>query len=133
MQADGAADRLRRGRRTMRRREFILGVGAAAAWPLAVRAQQRRRPLIGFLSSTSAAGYKPFVDAFFKGLRETGYVEGANVAVEYRWADGHYDRLAGFANDLVGLQASVIVAVAPPAARAAKAATSSIPIVFSTS
>jgi putative tryptophan/tyrosine transport system substrate-binding protein len=117
-----------------RRREFItLLSGAAVAWPLAARAQQPSIPIIGFLSSTSATPYKPFVDAFSKGLRERGYVEGKNVALEYRWADGRYDRLAGFADDLVRLHASVIVAVAPPAARAAKAATSSIPIVFSTS
>jgi putative ABC transport system substrate-binding protein len=116
----------------MNRRSFItlLG-GAAVAWPLGARAQQR--PIIGFLSSTSAAPYKPFVDAFSKGLRESGYVEGKNVTVEYRWAEGRYDRLAGFASDLVSLHASVIVAVAPPAARAAKVATPSIPIVFSTS
>jgi ABC-type uncharacterized transport system substrate-binding protein len=115
----------------MRWREFItlLG-GVAAAWPLTARAQQPAMPVIGFLSSRSAAPYKPFVDAFFEGLRQKGYIEGRNVTVEYRWADGQYGRLSGFANDLVRLPASVIVAVAPPAAQAAKEATSSTPIVF---
>jgi hypothetical protein len=100
----------------MKRREFItlLG-GAAAAWPLAARAQRPAMPVIGFLSSTSAAPYKPFVDAFFEGLRQKGYIEGKNLTVEYRWADGQYGRLSGFANDLVRLPASDIVAVAPPA------------------
>jgi putative tryptophan/tyrosine transport system substrate-binding protein len=118
----------------MRRREFLSLAGSATlTWPLAAGAQQPSMPIIGFLSSTSAAPYKLFVDAFSTGLRERGYVEGKNVTVEHRWADGRYERLAEFANDLVRLHASVIVAVAPPAARAAKAATSSIPIIFSTS
>jgi putative ABC transport system substrate-binding protein len=117
-----------------RRQLITLLGGAAAAWPLAAGAQQQAAmPVIGFLSSTSAAPYKPFVDAFFEGLRQKGYIEGKNLTVEYRWADGQYGRLSGFANDLVRLPASVIVAVAPPAAQAAKEATSSTPIVFSTS
>jgi putative tryptophan/tyrosine transport system substrate-binding protein len=118
----------------VKRREFITLLGGAAlAWPVAARAQQPKAPVIGFLSSTSAAPYKLFVDAFSEGLGQRGYVDGKNVTVEYRWADGHYDRLTGFANDLVRLKVSVIVAVAPPAAQAAKQATSSTPIVFSTS
>jgi putative ABC transport system substrate-binding protein len=90
-------------------------------------------PVIGFLSSTSAAPYKTFVDAFSAGLAAKGYVQGKNVAIQYRWADGQYERLGGLADDLVRLRASVIVAISPPAAQAAKSATSSIPIVFSTS
>jgi putative tryptophan/tyrosine transport system substrate-binding protein len=117
----------------IRRREFvfILG-GAVAAWPLATRAQQPAMPLIGILSSTSAAPYKHLVEAIFRGLREQGFDFGRNAAVEQRWADGQYDRLPGFASELTSLPAKVIIAIAPPAARAAKAATSSIPIIFST-
>src|SRR5262245_54924322 len=117
----------------MKRREFITLIGGAAAWPLAARAQPRSMPLIGLLSSTSELPWQPFVAAVFQGLKEQGYVPGANVIVETRWADGQYDRLPEFAAELVRLCPSVIVAIAPPAARAAKAATSSIPIVFSTS
>ena len=116
----------------MRRREFTAGLGAAAAWPVVGRAQQPM-PVIGFLSSTSAAPYKTFVDAFSAGLAAKGYVKGKTVAIEYRWADGQYERLGGLADELVRLRAGVIVAISPPAAQAAKAATSSIPIVFSTS
>ena len=116
----------------MRRREFIIGLGVMTALPSLARAQQVM-PTIGLLSSTSAAPYKPFIDAFFVGLKEKGYVQGKNVAIEYRWADGQYDRLTGFANELVRFPVNVIVAIAPPAAKAAKAATTSIPIVFSTS
>jgi putative ABC transport system substrate-binding protein len=117
----------------MRRRTFItlLG-GAATAWPFAARAQQSVMPVIGFLGSPSPIPYKPFIDAVFRGLAEQGFVQGKNVAVEQRWADGQYDRLPAFATELVRQHVSVIVAIAPPAARAAKAATSSIPVVFST-
>src|SRR5262249_7773484 len=85
-----------------------------------------------FLSSTSADQWKPFVAAFLQGLREAGYVDGQNVKIEYRWAEGRYDRLPAFATDLVQNRSNVIVAVAPPAALPAKAATSAIPIVFAT-
>jgi putative ABC transport system substrate-binding protein len=117
----------------MRRREFIgfLG-GAMSAWPLAARAQPTAMPAIGFLNVTSAQSYARQLAAFLKGLGETGYVDGRNVTIEYRWAEGRSEQLPAMAADLVRQQVAVIAATSTPAAVAAIAATTTIPIVFET-
>jgi ABC-type uncharacterized transport system substrate-binding protein len=117
----------------MRRRDFINVVGGGlAAWPLAARAQGSARPVIGYLGAVAPNSDPHLVDAFIKGLGETGHEDGKNVKIEYRWAEHQYDRLPSMAADLVRQKVAVMAAVATPAVRAAKAVTSTIPIVFVT-
>jgi len=112
----------------MRRRDFITLLGGATAWPLVAHAQQKAMATVGFLSGTPVIA--PNLPAFRQGLSETGYVEGQNLAIEYRWTEGHYDRLPALAADLVDRKVDVIVAIGGVSARPAKSATSTIPIVF---
>jgi putative ABC transport system substrate-binding protein len=115
----------------MRRRKFITLVGGAVTWPFAVRAQQSAMPLIGFLNSQSAGSFSHLVAGFQQGLRESGFLEGQNIQIEYRWAEGQYERLPALANDLVHRGIAVLVATGgEPAALAAKGSTQAIPIVF---
>ena len=113
-----------------RRRNFLLLLAGAMTTARALRAQQKAMPVIGFFGNASPGPFAPFVAALHQGLSDTGYVEGQNLAIEYRWAEGRYDRLPALAADLVGRKVDVIVTGGTPAAPAAKSATSTIPIVF---
>src|SRR5262245_47299908 len=118
--------------RNLSRRGVIGLVGGAAAWPITGHAQQPAMPVVGFLNSTSLEGYRPMLHAFRQGLQASGYIDGRNVAIEYRWAQGRNDRLPEMAADLVRRQVAVIVAMDTSSVLAARAATTTIPIVFYT-
>ena len=116
----------------IRRREFIAALGGSAAWPIAASAQQPALPVIGLLGGVSAARYADRMAGFHRGLSETGYVEGRNLTIEYRWADDHFDRLPAMAADLVSRRVAVIFAGPDVGLQAAMAATKTIPVVFVT-
>jgi putative ABC transport system substrate-binding protein len=116
----------------MKRREFIKAIAGLAALPLAAHAQQAAMPIVGVLDSSSASEYAPFLAAFREGLQEAGFIEGRNGAIEYRWANGRYDRLPSLAAELVRIAVAALVATGITAAAAAKAATSTVPITFNT-
>ena len=116
----------------MRRRDFIMALASAAMSPIVAHGQQSPVPVVGFLNGASPTEYAPMVAALREGLKERGYVDGQNVAIEFRWAEGKYDRLSAMATDLVQRGVSVIAATSTPAAKAAKAITSTAPIVFTT-
>src|SRR5215207_4424062 len=116
----------------MRRRDFIILLGGATTWSIAARAQQAAMPVIGFLSSRSPGESNDLVVAFRRGLRDAGFIEGQNLLIAFRWAEGRYDRLSALVAELVDLRVAVLfTAGGPPAALAAKAATQTIPVVFS--
>jgi putative ABC transport system substrate-binding protein len=114
----------------MKRRSFITVLAGGVAYPLLAGAQQRAMPVVGYLSSGSPGPLNSVIPAFRQGLGETGYIEGQNVAIEERWAEGRYDRLPGLATDLVGRKVDIISSFGTPSALAAKNATSTIPVVF---
>jgi putative ABC transport system substrate-binding protein len=116
----------------LRRREFITLLGGSAVWPIAARAQQSARPVVGFLNPGSRADFGQHAEAFLKGLKESGFTEGENITIEYHWADGRYERLPQHAEQLVRHGVAVIAVGSPPATFAVKSATSTIPIVFIT-